>query len=446
MLLAESSSSSAHADAFGAGGNRLPQGGNDLPISAALESAELTALTELDAPVLNEFDLFTQAAAEVDTTQTLTNEASSPEALLGQSAEDSLLSLVESEGAQQAPAVGPALLAERELPLTPLEPVAEVIAPVSPAILSEAESPAPSLATGVAGAGPEPSAILQTNGASLPLVEESATALQPRSVLQSATQDNAETAFLGGLGASRVQPGAADTVSSGLTVDRTNLSSRNGLGEAAFATPQQQPVTLADEVLLESVDAFQALDASRANASAALTSNQSSAPQPLAGLAAPTALDATSAASKVVTLQPLSAGLSEPEWNTEIAGRVAMMLKNGAHEASLQLNPPELGRLDIRIATEGDQARVTFAVHNAEARDVIENNMPRLRELLEQGGMQLARSDVADYSQNGQGSDASDIGDFAARSDGSEEDGEAVGVALDLSTGAVLDARVDYYV
>ena len=79
------------------------------------------------------------------------------------------------------------------------------------------------------------------------------------------------------------------------------------------------------------------------------------------------------------------------------------MVKNGLPEASLQLTPPELGRLDIRITTEGDQARVQFAVQSMDARDAIEQAMPRLREMLEQSGLQLARSEVADYSQSRQG-------------------------------------------
>ena len=87
-------------------------------------------------------------------------------------------------------------------------------------------------------------------------------------------------------------------------------------------------------------------------------------------------------------------------WDGEFAGRLIMMVKNGVQQASLQLNPAELDRLEIQIATEGDQTRVNFLVQNAAARDAIEQAMPRLRDMLEQSGLQLAHSDVADQSQS----------------------------------------------
>ncbi len=97
-------------------------------------------------------------------------------------------------------------------------------------------------------------------------------------------------------------------------------------------------------------------------------------------------------------------------WNSEFAGRLTVMVKNGVQEASLQLHPADLGRLEIQIATDGDQTRVHFLVQNAMAREAIEQAMPRLREMLEQSGLQLAQSDVADQSQS-QGRERTFAGD-----------------------------------
>ncbi len=99
----------------------------------------------------------------------------------------------------------------------------------------------------------------------------------------------------------------------------------------------------------------------------------------------------------------MAAPLGDPNWHSEFSGRISLMVKNGMPEASLQLNPPELGRVEIKITTDGDQARIQFAVQGIDAKDAIEQAMPRLREMLEQSGLQLARSDVADHSQSRQG-------------------------------------------
>lgn len=218
--------------------------------------------------------------------------------------------------------------------------------------------------------------------------------------------------------------------------DSAAQNAGNVLGNAAIPGLDRQPVTVADEVLLESVDA------SRIKTSPLLTGAQPlTQAQPLVGLAAPMAIDPAVAAAKVATLPPLSTPPGEPEWSGELATRVSIMLKNGAQEASLALNPPELGRLDIRISTEGDQARVQFAVHNPDARDVLEQNMPRLRELLEQGGMQLARGDVADHSQNREQSAAS--GNHQGAGSAESEPAENT---RSVTLGTTSDARVDYYV
>ena len=95
----------------------------------------------------------------------------------------------------------------------------------------------------------------------------------------------------------------------------------------------------------------------------------------------------------------MSTALGDSEWNGELAGRVNLMVKNGVHEAKLQLSPAELGRLEIKISTDGDQAKVLFTVQNAAAREAIEQAMPRLRDMLEQSGLQLGHSEVADQSQ-----------------------------------------------
>ena len=156
---------------------------------------------------------------------------------------------------------------------------------------------------------------------------------------------------------------------------------------------------------------------------------------------------AVSATSRVAELPPMDVPVSDPEWGNELAGRVNLLIKNGSQEASLQLNPPELGRLDIRIVTDGDQARVQFAVQNAEARELIEQNMPRLRDMLEQGGLQLARGDVADQSQGRERDNSGTLGLGTGADDGFDDTAERQDMAVPMQfASAEDDGRVDYYV
>ena len=85
---------------------------------------------------------------------------------------------------------------------------------------------------------------------------------------------------------------------------------------------------------------------------------------------------------------------TDPEFVDELGARIQLMLRDGLGKAQIQLHPVELGRLQVTISTDGDQARVAFLADAGATRDAIEHSLPRLREMLEQNGLQLAQSDV----------------------------------------------------
>lgn len=90
--------------------------------------------------------------------------------------------------------------------------------------------------------------------------------------------------------------------------------------------------------------------------------------------------------------------LSREMASDQVAERVQMMMSKNLKNVDIRLDPPELGRMQIRMNMNGDQATVHFTVNNHQARDVIEQSMPRLREMLAQQGVQL--SDTSVQQQN----------------------------------------------
>ena len=80
----------------------------------------------------------------------------------------------------------------------------------------------------------------------------------------------------------------------------------------------------------------------------------------------------------------------------ELGTYLRILKAEGGGEARLQLHPAELGRMVIRVITDGDEARVSFVVENSNAKQAIESALPRLRDLMEQGGFSLADSDVSE--------------------------------------------------
>jgi len=96
--------------------------------------------------------------------------------------------------------------------------------------------------------------------------------------------------------------------------------------------------------------------------------------------------------------------------NEQVAEKVQMMMSKNLKNLDIRLDPPELGHMKIRMTMNNDVANVHFTVNSQQARDVIEQTLPRLREMLAQQGMQLADSSVQQQS-SGQGQDRYNSGE-----------------------------------
>lgn len=81
---------------------------------------------------------------------------------------------------------------------------------------------------------------------------------------------------------------------------------------------------------------------------------------------------------------------------SSMATHVRVIKNQGGGEAKVNLHPAELGRMSLSVTIEGNETKVAFTVETAQAKHAIESNLPRLREMLEQAGLSLADSDVAE--------------------------------------------------
>jgi flagellar hook-length control protein FliK len=208
----------------------------------------------------------------------------------------------------------------------------------------------------------------------------------------------------------------------------------------------QQSAEMDDAELLDSLRQLMTSDTAKVKTSTALTStSQPVGLAPNAGVSPLTDPVSTSGVKAAPGLLQMTSVVGDSGWDGEFAGRVNMLVKGGIQEAKIQLSPPELGRLEIKISMDGDSAKVMFSVDNVAARDAIEQAMPRLRELLGQGGLQLSHGEVADHSQSQQGRDnaANEVvttySGLSVEDDGTETTNWQLGISSSAST-------VDYYI
>lgn len=154
--------------------------------------------------------------------------------------------------------------------------------------------------------------------------------------------------------------------------------------------------------------------------------------------------------------QPLA--MNQSGWTEGVVNRVMYLSSQNLKQADIQLEPAELGRLDIRVNMAADQqTQVTFMSAHVGVREALESQMSRLRDSFAQQGMGQVDVNVSDQSRNMQQQAQQQSGGDAQRGNGTGRssggnDLIADGAPVDAATAAasapltvVGSSAVDYY-
>ncbi|WP_019613259.1 flagellar hook-length control protein FliK [Psychromonas ossibalaenae] len=79
--------------------------------------------------------------------------------------------------------------------------------------------------------------------------------------------------------------------------------------------------------------------------------------------------------------------------------RIMMMIGQGKQEIQIRLDPAELGSMHIKLQVQQDQVQLHIQTQVGQSRDLIEQNLPRLREQLAQQGISLGDTSVEQNNQ-----------------------------------------------
>ncbi|PKG39852.1 flagellar hook-length control protein FliK [Psychromonas sp. Urea-02u-13] len=143
--------------------------------------------------------------------------------------------------------------------------------------------------------------------------------------------------------------------------------------------------------------------------------------------------------------QPLE--LQAKHASAMVGERILMMLSQGKQEVTIRLDPSELGTMHIKLQVQQDQLQVAIQTQVGQSREIIEQNLPRLREQLAQQGINLAEASVEQQS-NQQQSNSQDANQSSstARNGGSTDDSAIEEQSEWLATQIQLPAQgIDYY-
>lgn len=126
-------------------------------------------------------------------------------------------------------------------------------------------------------------------------------------------------------------------------------------------------------------------------------------------------------------------------WQEGIAQRVMMLISQRNSMARIHVNPAELGPVEVRLNLNHDQASVQFLSHSSQVRDALEQSIPRLRDMLEAAGLELADSHVGDQDKPGSGDGTRDSATDDVGGNGKAPIDEEVSINTSASEG-LLDA------
>jgi flagellar hook-length control protein FliK len=107
----------------------------------------------------------------------------------------------------------------------------------------------------------------------------------------------------------------------------------------------------------------------------------------------------TAAAAATNNLTPY---VGNPGWDQALGQKVVWMVSNAQQSASLTLNPPDLGPLQVVLNVSNNHATADFTAAQPEVRQALENAMPKLREMLSDAGIQLGQANVSAGTPNSQ--------------------------------------------
>ncbi|MGO2129592.1 MAG: flagellar hook-length control protein FliK, partial [Pseudoalteromonas prydzensis] len=126
--------------------------------------------------------------------------------------------------------------------------------------------------------------------------------------------------------------------------------------------------------------------------------------------------------------------------------RVSALLSINNKEAEIRLDPPEMGSMQIRIRSDAEQAHINFVVQNQQAKEALEQSLPRLRELLAQQGIELGESSIQQgNSQAEHGADGQQNGQGQSASQQQNEQQDSVTQQPSGATGQQSSSSIDYY-
>lgn len=181
-------------------------------------------------------------------------------------------------------------------------------------------------------------------------------------------------------------------------------SSHYWMANNTVSTPLNTPVSLAP-VMAQSQQQFddspaqQSMHHSSLLADTIEMSDHSDSDHAFSNVLA-TTLAANSPSTSVLAALSAPLNMRHPQWTQEVAQRLHVMVNQAMNQLEVRLDPLNLGPMRIKLSLDAEkQAHISLSAQHGLTRDLLENALPRLKELLAQEGILVASVSVGSEQQ-----------------------------------------------
>jgi flagellar hook-length control protein FliK len=147
----------------------------------------------------------------------------------------------------------------------------------------------------------------------------------------------------------------------------------------------------------------------------------------------------------ITALNTETIAIYRKDFSDAVKDKVMVMINQKIQQVEIQLDPPEMGNIHVRVNLQNEQAAVQFVVQNQQAKEALEQNMGKLRDMLAENGVDVGEANIEQrQAQDQQGNDFNGQANGGQSGTSSEETSNK----NDNPVGNMLKASstgVDYY-
>jgi len=132
------------------------------------------------------------------------------------------------------------------------------------------------------------------------------------------------------------------------------------------------------------------------------------------------------------------------DFSDAVKDKVMLIISQKLQQFDITLDPPELGNMQVRVNLQGEQASVNFIVQNQQAKEALDQNMNKLKDMLAEQGVDVGDTNVEQQSQQSDNSSTNDDKNHHINTNTADA-GDVVEHNLSVKINDTSTQGVDYY-